>query len=684
MRRLLNFIDQYSSRLLWLMIIFYGLFFSAVSLWKYSHFLYNGLDLAIINNVFYNTLHGHWFWSSIQGHSYLGDHFTPILVLLLPFYALWPSPEILLILQSLFLALAAWPIYKIALKIYSEELATKNPVAQYTGQNDYGVIRHSGTSQDKTHILALVTALLWLINPSVHNANLFEFHFISLLPFLFFSLFYYYLKIETYPRKKLFLCPDFVEGSRLRRSFFALMLLCLMIREDIVFIILLFLILATLSHLKHKPMLRLLGYGWLIAFGWLVISSLVIKHFSPSGSSPFIYYYSWLASANWLKLIQHIFSLANLKMLIGFLLPFLFIPLIRPRWLWLALVPLGQIVFSAHGGGALVWKLHYGLLFMPALVIAFIYGFKRANRLLTQWLASRFLLMVILIISNFYLWIDLGPLTLNLRQFNFTPPSVKQLVNSIPPSAAVLSSYEFLPHLSSRQEVYALNYYFLGQQQFASQPYVLAQPPDYLLINFQDLISFQLQFPQLDWTKNIYHSGAQRLNRLLQNYGAVKVAGDTILFKKDAVPKFKLFEQVSRVGTVVNRQPALSFNQHLQLSSFHLSPAAPQQLRLSLDLSLAKPLASAYQLKVSLSDGRRNYQHYLPLAYGLYSVHYEDLIRLNYWLNLPANFNLSRANQLSLRLVKLNGFLVIDKLGTVKLKIDREQSAGQSIKLKIN
>ncbi len=646
MRKLLSFIDRYSSKLLWLMIIFYGLFFSAVSLWKYSHFLYNGLDLAIINNVFYNTLHGHWFWSSIQGHSYLGDHFTPILVLLLPFYALWPSPEFLLILQAFFLALAAWPLYKIAQLIL------------------------------KDNRLALGMALLWLINPLVHNANLFEFHFISLLPFLFFSLFYYYLKIKTHPRKKLFLC------------FYALMFLCLMLREDIVFIILLFLILVALSHLKHKPMLRLLGYGWLIALGWLVVSSLVIKHFSPSGGSPFIYYYSWLASTNWLNLIQHIFSPANFKMLIGFLLPFLFIPLIRPRWLWLALVPLGQIIFSAHGGGVLVWKLHYGLLFMSALVIAFIYGFKQVNRLLSQWLGSRSLLLVILIISNFYLWIDLGPLTLNLKQFNFNPPPVEQLVRSIPRSAVVLSSYDFLPNLSGRREIYALNYYFLGQQQFASQPYVLARQPDYILINFHDLIGFQLQFPQSAWAEKYYQSGAGRLRRLLADYGAIKVAGDTVLFKKNYPSQFNLYKLAGNTALpATDKGLSHNFNNQIKISRFKFSFPGRGQARLSLSLYVLRPPRAVYQLKINLSDGRYNYHRYLSLAYGLYPTdnwRRGDLIKLNYWLELPDKLDIKKITQADLSLVKLEGTLALDKLGVVKLNIDREQIIGRTIGFKVD
>lgn len=49
-----------------------------------------------------------------EGYNLLGDHFHPILVLLGPVWALWPSPLALLIVQDLLLAVSAWPITRLA------------------------------------------------------------------------------------------------------------------------------------------------------------------------------------------------------------------------------------------------------------------------------------------------------------------------------------------------------------------------------------------------------------------------------------------------------------------------------------------------------------------------------------------------------------------------------------------
>ena len=49
------------KKVLWWAIFLYFIVFSVICIWKYYHFGYNGLDLAIFNQVFYNSAHGHLF-----------------------------------------------------------------------------------------------------------------------------------------------------------------------------------------------------------------------------------------------------------------------------------------------------------------------------------------------------------------------------------------------------------------------------------------------------------------------------------------------------------------------------------------------------------------------------------------------------------------------------------------------
>ena len=139
---MLKIIKKHSNKILWVSIIIYILLFSFLSLKKYYAFGYNAFDLAIFNQVFFNTAEGRWFDMTINLNSYLADHFTPIIFLLLPIYKLIPRPETLLILQTVILALSAWPLYKI-----SEYIS-------------------------KDSLISLVVAILWLVNPFIHNVNI--------------------------------------------------------------------------------------------------------------------------------------------------------------------------------------------------------------------------------------------------------------------------------------------------------------------------------------------------------------------------------------------------------------------------------------------------------------------------------------------------------------------------------
>ena len=82
MEKLKSFLEKNAGKLLVSAIILYFITFSLICLWKYYNFQYDLLDLAIINQVFLNSAGGDLFASSIHPPSYLGDHFTPILILL--------------------------------------------------------------------------------------------------------------------------------------------------------------------------------------------------------------------------------------------------------------------------------------------------------------------------------------------------------------------------------------------------------------------------------------------------------------------------------------------------------------------------------------------------------------------------------------------------------------------------
>jgi uncharacterized membrane protein len=74
-----------------------------------------GFDLGIFDQALWNTARGRILFSSIKGETtLLADHLDPLLLLLVPFYWVSPSPVVPLVAQSAALALGAVPLYWLA------------------------------------------------------------------------------------------------------------------------------------------------------------------------------------------------------------------------------------------------------------------------------------------------------------------------------------------------------------------------------------------------------------------------------------------------------------------------------------------------------------------------------------------------------------------------------------------
>ena len=108
-----------NPQLAWTLLVLMMLVFIGVMSWLSftRHDLFNstGFDLAINEQIVWNTLNGRFFASSVEVDNSFADHFRPLLGALVPFYALFQTPKTLLVLQTIALASAAIPIYLLAL-----------------------------------------------------------------------------------------------------------------------------------------------------------------------------------------------------------------------------------------------------------------------------------------------------------------------------------------------------------------------------------------------------------------------------------------------------------------------------------------------------------------------------------------------------------------------------------------
>ncbi len=506
-----NPIDKLSHQhILGLGIGLYIIILTAISWYKYFMLGYNGLDLAIFDNVFFNAISGNGFWSSIQGHHYFADHFAPLLALLLPFYALWPSPLNLLFLQSLLLGLSALPVYLLGKKIINQKWGT-------------------------------ALALVWLINPLLWNINLHEWHILPFAIPLLLLAYYFYLQNNF-------------------KYFLLLLIASMLIREDVVVVTFMFSLLALLDKKEKK---------WIIAPAalsilYFIFTMAIISYLRPGGSR-FLIYYQWILTSSPWQIVTHILNLSNWEMALGLLLSFLFLPLFSPRYLILSLGILAQIILVAGGSGSVITDTHYSSLFIPGLIISSIWSVKKIKNGQTKKISKiiKFdptLSKAIILVCVLYLWLVLGPgygIAARLASPQVIKTDVSKVVN-IPPSATIAASYVYLPLFSTRENIYPLHYLLTGYQQFSLEPFPY-QLPDYIILDLEDLIAFEVQFKNTYYFSDFYPQGYKNLEKLLrQGYELTTFNHQFAIWQKNKLWQDKYFEDAD-IDASTDQSPQFTF-----------------------------------------------------------------------------------------------------------------------------
>lgn len=155
--------------LLFIIIGVFVVYFSYLAILRYRTLNSHYYDLGIMNQVVYNTSRGRILQMSDQtlkkNVNRLAVHFDPILVLLAPFYWIYPSPDVLLVTQTIIVGLGALGVYLIAKKILGKDL------------------------------IALIFSVSYLFYFPVQRVVLFDFHAVSFATtFLLFAIYFYLSK----------------------------------------------------------------------------------------------------------------------------------------------------------------------------------------------------------------------------------------------------------------------------------------------------------------------------------------------------------------------------------------------------------------------------------------------------------------------------------------------------------
>lgn len=108
-------------------MIVIAVYFSVFNVFRHANIQTSQFDLGNMDQVLWNTIHGDIFQlTSPTGAVHqlrTAIHADFLLLVYVPFYALWPNPQVMMILQTLAVVSGAWPLFLFARKRLSPRLA---------------------------------------------------------------------------------------------------------------------------------------------------------------------------------------------------------------------------------------------------------------------------------------------------------------------------------------------------------------------------------------------------------------------------------------------------------------------------------------------------------------------------------------------------------------------------------
>jgi uncharacterized membrane protein len=505
------------------MMAVYVLVYGVIAAVRFRYYLYTDFDLAIFVQATAQVLRGSLF-SSIRGMSWLGDHVSLILFVIAPLFALLRHPLTLLLLQCLVLALGALPLFGLARR------ALGDPV------------------------LALTFAALYLLHPAIGYTNLFEFH------------------PEVLATGTLIATFWALDARRLGLTilFAALSLAC---REDVALIVVMMGLTALRPGSPRRIGLTLLALAALS----MVLSFVVIRPLLSSAAAEYGHMYKdWGGSLGQvalhvlrdpLRAIAAFFSTPGdpndsaLKTLywLGMLAPFLFLPLLSPVTVIVALPVLAEHFLSSRPQQH--WMLYqYTALVTPVFAVAAVHGMENLiravarapaaavalasagrPRAIARGVAALALTAAVVCTLLYGPLVRVGGLELPTAPEPLWPsafdgarlPYRDRMMARVPKEGGVVAAFEFLSHLATRPVVHSLHHLYTGYYTYSSRRYPV---PDGISAMLADVGDRHLSM-------YVKPSTPLRLRELVErnDLHPADAAGDLVLFVKGATDTVDLF-----------------------------------------------------------------------------------------------------------------------------------------------
>lgn len=589
------FLDKYSVLLLSFFTVAYIVFVCFICLLRYRTFDYADFDLAVHAQTVYNILYGS-IQSSILGIPFLGNHLNLILFLIVPIYAIFSTPLTLLFIQALFVGLGVVPLYLLAKEVLDRRFA-------------------------------FWFCILYLLFPALTFIIQYEFHPVSLTIFFILFMFYYFEKSQFMP-------------------FVLFMFLSLLCKENIsvgIFFFGLYVLLFRRRKWKWSIV------PLVISLIWLIVGVKILRIFNP-GTIDFHYIYRQFGSnmpevvSNILRhpgvASRYIFAQEDRRFLFQLFFPLGCLSLLSPKILFIGLPFFLQQLLSMRLEDHSI-EYHYAAKLIPFLFISAIYGLR--NLLKSKLIGAHKIVLIgflvaCSVISNVYFGLlpKIGENLFSRYVIKDITYIKQKFINRVPRDSSVVATFEFLPQLSQRKELYSFHHFYIGKYTLSQKKYELPKRLDYALIDFNDYLTFA----------GFY--SPEQYNRLQEffasdNLNLIDIADSIALFKREGEGDLKLYQILGEATgldfdkfLILIEDNAIALGYNIENRIVEAGGVVPLSFFWQCRQETEKDFGLAFALIDKEGKLIRQYNH--PVCYNIYPTfawQKDELIKENVWLFVP-------------------------------------------------
>ena len=397
---------------------------SALAVLQQRAFETGRFDVGNLTQAVWSTAHGRFLeMTDLEGDqiSRLGAHFDPLVAVLAPLWWLWPSPEMLLVVQAVAVALGAVPVFLLARK-------------------------HLGTET-----AGLGLALVYLLYPPTQWLVVDDFHPVALAAPLLLGAIW------------------FLDENRLLPFALCAGAACLT-KEQVGLTVAMLGIWHAVAHGRRYAGAAIAAIGALVA---VVATAVVVPHYAPGGGSPFAGRYAAVGGSpagmvqtffsDPLRVLEAATEHRDLSYLLDLLVPLGGLPLLSPLVAASALPDVALNLLSATRTQTSI-HFHYTATVIPGLVAATVFGVARLQRRRPRATPTIVRGLVVLTLAA---GVVQGPLPawryvpfgsdLAARDHVVTAHdrAAARVLRAVPPGVAVSATNTLGAHLSERRRVFS-------------------------------------------------------------------------------------------------------------------------------------------------------------------------------------------------------------------------------------